>query len=484
MAASLYWYDLETFGRDPKLDRPAQFAGIRTDDSFQAVDDPLIRYCRISEDYLPDPGACLVSGITPQETIEKGIREREFIEEINNEFSKPGTCVVGYNNIKFDDEFVRNGLYRNFFDPYRREYENGNSRWDLIDLVRAMRDLRPEGLVWPEKADGRPSFRLEELTEANDIGHQNAHDAESDVRATIELARRIHQKQPKLFKYAFKIRQKEEVKRLLDLHAKGPVVHTSRIFTGKHGCTSLISPLTVHPSNRNCILAFDLREDPKELIGLTVSELRRRLFTPDSQLEEGERRIGLIRVYVNQCPFVAPVSVLEGVDLGRLGIDPESCRHRAEFLRQDPLLTQKMAKVFDEEQYPEIKDPDLQIYSGGFFLDADRQKFDRIHTEEPGRLLHLGLSFEDPRIPEMLWRYVGRNYPETMSAMERKKWLSFCAGRILLPKGRRAVDMGTYQKKIDAYLADKELSPKQKRVVTKLSEYAERVKGEILEYES
>src|SRR5690606_22124338 len=143
--------------------------------------EPLVIYCQPTEDMLPQPEACLITGITPQKAKSEGIREVEFIRLIHEQFSKPDTCVAGYNSIRFDDEVTRNTLYRNFFDPYAREWQNGCSRWDLIDVMRLAYALRPDGIQWPTREDGLPSFRLEDLTRANGVEHEAAHDAMSDV---------------------------------------------------------------------------------------------------------------------------------------------------------------------------------------------------------------------------------------------------------------------------------------------------------------
>jgi len=193
---TLYWHDYETFGIDPKRDRPVQFAGIRTDEALNIIGAPLVIYCQPANDFLPSPQACMITGISPQLALKEGVNEAEFISRIHAEFARPGTCTVGYNNIRFDDEFTRYTLYRNFYDPYAREWQNGNSRWDIIDLLRVTRALRPAGINWPERDDGQSSFRLEELSKANNIAHDAAHDALSDVLATIEVARLIKARQP------------------------------------------------------------------------------------------------------------------------------------------------------------------------------------------------------------------------------------------------------------------------------------------------
>ncbi|MDZ7902825.1 MAG: exodeoxyribonuclease I [Rheinheimera sp.] len=252
MAATFYFHDYETWGADPKKDRPAQFAGIRTDDNFSPVQNVDMWYCQLAPDYLPNPEAALITGITPQLCQQKGLPEVEFMRRILAQFSAPETCVIGYNNIRFDDEITRYALYRNFFDPYAREWQHGNSRWDLIDVVRACYALRPEGIEWPTKDDGSPSFRLEDLTKANGIAHENAHDASADVYATIAMAKLLKDKQPRLFQYLYDLRKKNKVSELIDVAGLTPLVHVSSKFPALQGCCSWIVPLAFHPTNKKC----------------------------------------------------------------------------------------------------------------------------------------------------------------------------------------------------------------------------------------
>ena len=227
MTNSIYWYDYETFGTDPRFDRLAQFAGLRTDEELNIIDQPLTLYCKPADDMLPDPAACMVTGITPQKALAEGLIEADFIAAVHAEFAKPGTCVAGYNNIRFDDEFTRFTLYRNFYNAYSHEWQNGNSRWDIIDMVRLTRALRPEGIEWPVDDEGRPSNRLELLTTANGISHEAAHDAMSDVYATIAVARLIRDRQPRLYDYVYGHRKKDAAGRLLNLRTLDAVLHVS-----------------------------------------------------------------------------------------------------------------------------------------------------------------------------------------------------------------------------------------------------------------
>ncbi|MGH8474260.1 MAG: exonuclease domain-containing protein, partial [Methylococcales bacterium] len=127
---TLYWHDYETFGTDPAWDRPAQFAGLRTGEDLEIIAEPLVLYCKPADDMLPNPEACLITGITPQLASRKGLPEADFIAAIHEQLAQPATCGAGYNSLRFDDEVTRNCLYRNFYDPYAREWQHGNSRWD------------------------------------------------------------------------------------------------------------------------------------------------------------------------------------------------------------------------------------------------------------------------------------------------------------------------------------------------------------------
>ena len=279
MSTTLYWHDYETFGVDTRRDRPAQFAGLRTDEALNEVGEPLVIYCKPARDVLPHPEACLLTGITPQIADAQGVPEPEFIARIHTELAQPGTCSVGYNTLRFDDEVTRHTLYRNFYDPYAREWQHGNSRWDLIDLVRMTHALRPEGIEWPLHDNGKPSFRLEDLAAANGIGHESAHDALSDVRATIGLARLIRDRQPRIYDWLFQLRRKQKASGQLDLVGHEPVLHTSSMYPSETGCTTLVMPLIGEPGNNNSVLVYDLRYDSGPFMALDEEGLRDRLFT-------------------------------------------------------------------------------------------------------------------------------------------------------------------------------------------------------------
>jgi exodeoxyribonuclease-1 len=492
MASSILWYDLETFGIDSRFDRIAQFACIRTDENLLEVDEPVKLYCRPSMDYLPSPAACKVHGITPQTAWELGLSEYDFAQRLVHEFSRPGTTAAGYNSIAFDDEFIRNLLYRNFFDPYEREYANGNSRWDIINLARAAHDLRPLGIVWPQDGDGLPLFKLEALARANGLVHDSAHDALSDIRATISFARLVRAKQRKLYDWYFSHRRRESLKPLIDLPSGKMLLHTASEYSSPSGCTTLIAPIGMDPSNRNQLIAIDLRFDPEELIALSVDEIRQRVFAKAD--ERTAPRVPLSRIRLNQCPFIAPERTLSSESAARLGLDRKLCEKRLALIHKNPTLGRKMVAVFDEPMPPPVTDdPELCLYSGGFFPDADREKISRIHPKI-GELRTSGknlreikeefrrMKFIDDRIPRLLGRFFARNFPETLSDTERLNWRDYCAKKIQLPGVEGSTELADYRLLVEREMSDPTLSAPKRAVIHALLEWKNHLEEELISW--
>ena len=442
---TILWHDYETWGVAPKFDKPSQFAGIRTDYDLNIVGEPEMFYCQPPQDYLPQPEACLVTGITPQKALREGLSEAEFANRIHMLFSTPNTCVAGYNNIRFDDEVTRYLFYRNFYDPYAREWQNGNSRWDIIDMVRACYALRPDGINWPRvDRDGEEvvSFRLELLTAENEISHASAHDAMSDVYATIAMAKLIKEKQPKLYDFIFNLRNKKSVAELIDVYNMTPIVHTSSRVSSAHGCTSWFAPIGYHPTNKNAVIAIDLAKDPQPLFDLTSEQIKTRLYTRYDELEEGESPIPVKLIHINKCPIVAPAKTLLPENAQRLDIPRETCLDNLKKIKANAELRDKLTDVFapDFDNNTPI-DPEQALYGGSFFSHGDRAQMDILHQLSPEQLGSHPFEFQDERLATLLFRYRARNYPYTLTSTEQAKWQSYCQNKLQYgEKGLLSID--------------------------------------------
>jgi exodeoxyribonuclease-1 len=428
---SLYFYDFETWGADPKRDRPAQFAGIRTDLELNIISEPDVWYCQLANDYLPHPQAALITGLTPQLCNKKGLNESEFMQHIIGCFSVANTCVLGYNSLRFDDEVTRYSLYRNFYEPYGREWQHGNSRWDLIDVVRACYALRPEGINWPMREDGSPSFKLEALTKANGLTHEHAHDALSDVYATIAIAKLIKQKQPKLFSYLFDLRKKAKTAELIDVAGLTPLVHVSSKFPANSGCISWIVPLAFHPTNKNAVICYNLQADPSPLLTDDIATLTSKLYTRTADLAAGEERLGLKLIHLNKCPVLANAKALSGERATELGIDRARCLAHLEWFKQHRQVQQKVVELYQQPtDYPKETNPDYQLYNG-FSSDADQQKMLQLHQLTPEQLAVNAPLFTDERLNSLLFLYRARNYPQSLNDSEQQKWQRYRTDKLM-----------------------------------------------------
>ncbi|MET0328297.1 MAG: exodeoxyribonuclease I [Luteimonas sp.] len=460
MNDSFLFYDLETFGSDPRRSRIAQFAAIRTDAALNEIDAPIDFYVRPADDLLPSPIATLITGITPQHALDVGMPEADAFARIVEEMARPKTCTLGYNSLRFDDEFVRFGLYRNFHDPYEREWRSGNSRWDLLDVMRLWHALRPEGLVWPTREDGATSFKLEHLAAANDVRTGDAHEALSDVRALIGLARLFRTAQPRLWDYAAKLRDKRHVASMLDTIAMTPVLHVSQRYPAARLCAAPVLPIARHPRIDSRVVVFDLDGDPDMLLDLDADTIASRVFVRRGDLPEGVERIPLKEVHGNRCPAIVAWSHLRAADFERLSIDPDAIERRAARLRAaGPALAEKIRRVFAVERASGPSDADGALYDG-FAGDGDKRRMAQVRATPPTLLGARDFGFEDPRLDTLLLRYRARNWPDTLSPDERAQWDAYRRLRLAPGSLLAEQDAAGYFTQIDALRADNPGDPR------------------------
>ena len=410
MKKTFFFYDLETSGLNPRSDRIMQFAGQRTDAELNLIGEPVNILVKMTEDALPNPGAIMVTKITPQQTLADGISEKEFADFVTEEIFTPNTVAVGYNTVRFDDEFMRALLWRNFYDPYEWEWKDGRSRWDMLDVVRLTRALRPEGINWPVTEEGRATNRLEFLTKLNGLEHAHAHDALSDVYATIAVAKLIRDKQPELFDFLLKMRDKNEVKKYVNLDNKKPFVYASGRYSAEHNKTTVAFPLT---SGRNGnILVYDLRYNVEEI--------------------DKEKTFPVVKEFCfNKCPAIAPIGVLGKADgWQKIGLDEETVAKNLEILNRHPEFAEQMRTKNEElPEFPKALEPEAALYDG--FLDSrDRIKVAAVRNATADKLADFNPDFNDERLPELLLHYKGRNFPQSLSEKENLKWLEYKKARL------------------------------------------------------
>ena len=463
---TFFWYDYETFGLSPKTQRIAQFAGIRTDENLNIIDEHMF-YCKPTYDSLPSPEACSVTGITPQICEKNGLIEKTFISTINNEFSVPDTCVVGYNSISFDDEFTRYTLFRNFLDPYAWHWQNGNSRWDILDVARFCYALKKDSsLKWHYDENNKPIFKLDKLAPANDIEHSDAHDALADVRATIGIAKIIKTTQPKLFDYALSLRDKREVSKKIELFS--PLLHTSGIYSGKLSCTRLTTALAYHPEYSDRALVFNLDQDPSLLTELETEELKTLIFS--KKLPKGVDRLQIKELAFNKSPmFVPSVYKLENKITEQLQIDIDKCMDNLSYIRDNQTqIKQKIKSIYtnDSERTPAM-DVDQSLYDN--FIDkADRLICNQIQNLSSDELRDFKPQFKDKKLSKLLLNFKARNFPESLTESEQEEWFEIVQSRV--QNGENGyLSLENFYKSLEK---QKISAPSKSDIWTQLEEYA------------
>ena len=447
MAKTFFFYDLETSGLNPRTDRIMQFAGIRTDENLQPIGEPYNLLVALSDDTLPSPDAIMVTGITPQSTRAEGYTEAEFAKILVTEIFTSETTVVGFNNIRFDDEFIRYLLWRNFYDPYSWAWQDGRSRWDLLDVVRMTRALRPDGIKWPVDESGKAVNKLELLSKINGLEHTKAHDALSDVEALISVTKLIRDKQPDLFNYLLKLRDKRAVRQLANLDSKQPFVYVSGRYDAQFNKATVALPLA--PGSNGNLLVYDLRYDPQPLVDMAGEEIKARLFASWQERQaDGFQKIPVKELQYNRCPAVAPLGVLEqSGGWGKLELDLATIERHAKLIAANPKFVSRVEQAIAERpEFASDQFAEGQLYNN-FVGDKDRLRSEAVVTADKGDIANLQPRFDDPRLGELLVRYKVRNFPAQASAEDRQAYETYRQQRL-------SVAMPSYLKRLQELAAN------------------------------
>ena len=430
MAQTFFFYDLETSGLNPRQDRIMQFAGQRTDMNLEPIGEPYNLLVTLNDDTLPSPDALMVTGITPQKTVEEGYTEAQFARMLSEEIFTPETIAVGFNNIRFDDEFIRHLLWRNFHDPYEWSWKDGRSRWDLLDVVRLTRALRPEGINWPLDNKGEPSNRLELITSANGIAHENAHDALADVTALIAVTKLIKQKQPQLYDYLLKMRDKKVVQQLVNVDDKKPFVYASGRYDKEFAKTTVAFPLTT--GRNGGVVVYDLRYDTTPFVGLSAEELAKKIFASwEERQAEDFVKLPVKELQYNRCPAVAPLGVLEqGDGWQKISLDLKTVQKHQNILLNHPDFAEKLRTIFENKPaFKKLPDPEAQLYDG-FLNDRDRIRVEVVRNADERELADFYPEFQDERLAPLLLHYKARNFPRSLSEDDLAQWETWRAQRL------------------------------------------------------
>lgn len=443
---TFFFYDLETSGFSPQNDRIMQFAGQRTDENFNRICEPVNILVRLNDDVLPSPSALMVTKISPQKTVEEGYTEAEFAKMLVEEYFTPDTVIIGYNNVRFDDIHIQHLLWRNFYPPYDWQWKEGRSRWDLLDVVRMIRALRPEGINWPfienkETGEKFASNKLELLTKENGISHENAHDALSDVDGLIDAARLLKEKQPQIFNYLLKMRSKNEVQKMINLESPKPFVYTSGRFSVEFEKTTIAFPIA--PAKNKNVIVWDLRFSPKDFLDWSAEQILENITADfETRSQADFKPIAAKILQYNKCPAVAPVGVLNDENKERLKIDLGEIQKNLDILRKNPHFAEnlrtafeKKSEVFRDKNSKDTLSPEARLFEG-FVSRSDDIKIEAVRNSSTRELADFHPDFSDERLSELLLHYKARSFPKSLSPQEKEIWEEYRAKNIqkMMPK--------------------------------------------------
>lgn len=441
-------YDLETSDRSAQEGQIVQYASVRTDLEFNPIEEPINVLIKPNDTSLWSPEAVLVHGITPQKALKEGMTEKEFLDFFHSQINIGNTIYAGFNNISFDNDFMRFLHYRNYRDAYDIEYDNGNSKFDFLPAARMQRAVRPDGVEWPFKEDGTPVNTLVSLTEANNITHDDAHDAESDVLGTKDLAKLLSEKQ-KLMAYLLENRHKGKLQYFFN-NNKNFLYADSRV-PKDYMHVSMFTTLVA--LDNNTILAYDLRHDPTEFLELSVEQLAARMkYSKDSDL----KRLPVQEIKLNKCPAVVPAAVAkeESVQENIKFDYAEAMKNYQKIVSDQADFTSRIINARDiiekekRTKYAEAdkKKPAEALLYSKFVSTPDSIVSEKIRRASPDEIISFGSQLSDSRLKAMLPRYKARNFPKSLTSEERSQHDEYV--RTLLLEGGEKSKFAKYQKKI------------------------------------
>ena len=469
MHKTYFFYDLETSGISGRTDRIMQFAGMRTDENLQVIGEPYNVLVRLNDDVLPSPDALMVTGITPQKTVEEGYTEAEFAKIFIEEICTPDTIIVGFNTVRFDDEFIRALLWRNYYDPYEWAYQDGRSRWDLLDVVRLVRALRPEGINWPV-VDGKPTNRLELLSKENNLEHAHAHDALSDVEALIGVTRLIREKQPEMYEYLLKMRDKKTVQQLVNLDDPKPFVYASGRYATEWNKTTVALPVAA--AEYGNVYVYDLRVDPSLWAGMSEADIHKHINTPWAERGEGYVSLPLKKLQYNRVPAVAPLGVLSAHDgWKKIGLTPEEVSKKLRAVQEDQEFIARAVKVLEARESAQSNantPPEQQLYDGFVKSAKDKLRAEVIRNATPEDLAKIEPTFEDARLRALFPHYKARNFPALLNDAERADYEAYRTTQI-------QKDLPGFTKRFAALSGKSDLSSNQHYVLEELKLWVESI---------
>ena len=456
------FYDYETTGIDKRFDQIVQFAAIKTDSDFNELERHNI-LCQMRNDIIPSPYAFGTTMIDIENLQENGLSEFEFSKKVNKILSGEGNqCITGYNSKEFDDKFSQFLFYRNLADPYFWAWGKGNKKLDVFDIMKMGYAFGRLGDMKFSEGSGEDSLRLEVLSKLNGLTHLKAHDALSDVVATIELLKLIKINNPNLIKYSEKLQDKSFARKLL---SESPTFYNISSFYGyEKNFIGVHHIIGQHPTISNSIISWDLEINPENILNKSASEIKEQMF---AKKEDRLFDVGFSEIKLNQSPQVLKYSEKNDANKERA----ELCQKNLVLVLRHKLLLNQISDEIFVFEVPFL-DSDADLFAGNFFAEKKKDELN-LSLSANNPTLFKNNDFKSERFSEQLFRLKGRNFFEDLSEIEKVKYLEFVKTRVNYDETDkwRTIKMFNQEYK---EIMDEDSSSEKKIILEKLNSYVQK----------
>lgn len=415
---SLVFYDTETTGTETYFDQILQFAAIKTDVDLNVIDRFEIR-CRILPHVVPAPGALRVTGVTPTQLINPSLPSHyEMVRAIRSKLlSWSPAMFLGWNTIDFDEDLIRQALYKTLHNPYLTN-RDGNSRSDVMRMAQACSLTAPFALTFPLGDGGKKIFKLDRFAPSNGFSHEQAHDAMGDVEATIFLAKLLMEKAPDVWSSFMRFSTKAAV---VDYINEERVFCFSDFYFGNpfSYATTVLGQNKGNPAEW---YIYDLSIDPTSLLSLTDSKLKSRLAASPKVVR---------KLKSNGVPMLLPFEDAPDICKGRnLGF--KALEQRADMLRTGSEACERLVSAFEslKIEYPVSPHVEKQIYNG-FIDQADEKLMNEFHEVEWSKRHAIVEKFQDTRLRTIGKRLIHLERPDLLEDSARREHDLAVANRLL-----------------------------------------------------
>lgn len=409
------FYDLETGDINVETTRVSQFSSIRTDKDFNIIEEKNF-YCEPLLDYIPSPTACAITQVTPFDIVEmkktnpeKVLTEYELYSMLNKDFNVEGTCTLGFNTLRYDDEIVRRGFYRNLFPVYDREFKNDCSRFDMFPLIKMFAKLYPESFKVPV-INNRKSFKLEALAKENGfvVNDGAYHDALTDVRATIFLAKKVKETNKNFWDLSMFSKNKNNLFEYITVNKNQPFLLENNYLGAARDFTTYVKVLSTHPIDKNKFIAIDLENEN------AVNNLLKAKTSDDLKNVYNFKQSGLIEIECNKFPSIISVNDFEKINVKNPNLSKyQEVIEKLNDNKITDILYDKYNRPYNNKKVEPNTNPDFHIYSG-FPSKTDLFRFSEFHNDlsigNLDKYLEEHVDFDDPRYGELAKNVIKRNF--------------------------------------------------------------------------